>query len=72
MYLILYKDVFHFYSQGIVLCCQVTGVSLTPGSDQLVIIHLSDENDLVLCLQNLTREERVGEVLGTLCSHYQR
>lgn len=72
MYLILYKDVFHFYSQGIVLSCQVTGVSLTPGSDQLVIIHLSDENDLVLCLQNLTREERVGEVLGTLCSHYQR
>lgn len=50
----------------------VTGVSLTPCSDQLVIIHLSDENDLVLCLQNLTREERVGEVLGTLCSHCQR
>nr|XP_022305174.1 unconventional myosin-Id-like isoform X4 [Crassostrea virginica] len=47
----------------------VTGVSLTTGSDQLVILHLSDENDLVLCLQNLTKEERVGELVGTLCSH---
>ncbi|XP_048754348.1 unconventional myosin-Id-like isoform X2 [Ostrea edulis] len=50
----------------------VTGLSVSPGSDQLVIIHLSDENDLVLYLQNLTKEERVGEVVGTMCSHMQR
>jgi len=48
----------------------MTGVSVSPGSDQLVIIHLHGGNDLVLCLQpgvGASRGDRVGEVVGHLC-----
>lgn len=51
---------------------QITGVSVTPGRDQLVIIHLSGGNDLVLCLQNPAQEERVGELVGVLTSHMHK
>ncbi|KAK3104099.1 hypothetical protein FSP39_024410 [Pinctada imbricata] len=50
----------------------VTGISVTPGVDQLVILHMSDNNDLVLCLQNPGKEERVGEFIGTLCRAWKR
>ncbi|XP_059159355.1 unconventional myosin-Id-like [Physella acuta] len=50
----------------------ITGVSVTPGKDQLVIIHLSGGNDLVLCLQNPAQEERVGELVGVLTSHMHK
>ncbi|BFY98224.1 hypothetical protein BsWGS_01264 [Bradybaena similaris] len=50
----------------------VTGLSLTPGKDQLIIIHLSGGNDLVLCLENPAQEERVGELVGVLSSHMHK
>ncbi|XP_076094542.1 unconventional myosin-Id-like isoform X1 [Mytilus galloprovincialis] len=50
---------------------EVTGVSVSPGKDQLVAIHLSSENDLVVCLQNPGKEERVGEFIGTLGRQWQ-
>jgi len=51
---------------------QITGVGISPGSDQLVIIHLQGGNDLVLCLQSVARSnsgsnDRVGELVGSLC-----
>ena len=45
---------------------QVSGVTVTPDSDQLVVIQLTDGNDLVLCLHSPTHEERVGELVGVL------
>ncbi|KAK2191130.1 hypothetical protein NP493_59g02001 [Ridgeia piscesae] len=45
----------------------MTGVSVSPGSDQLVIIHLEGGNDLVLCLESKDHEDRVGELIGNLC-----
>ncbi|XP_063421774.1 unconventional myosin-Id-like isoform X2 [Mytilus trossulus] len=50
---------------------EVTGVSVSPGKDQLVAIHLSSENDLVVCLQNPSKEERVGEFIGSLGRQWQ-
>lgn len=47
---------------------QLTGVSVSPGNDQLVIVHLSNGNDFVLCLQGKgSGEDRVGEAVGALC-----
>uniref|UniRef100_A0A0B7ADG6 Myosin motor domain-containing protein n=2 Tax=Arion vulgaris TaxID=1028688 RepID=A0A0B7ADG6_9EUPU len=51
---------------------EVTGLSLTPGKDQLVVIHLSGGNDFVLCLQNPAHEERAGELVGVMCSHLHK
>ncbi|XP_050418381.2 unconventional myosin-Id isoform X2 [Patella vulgata] len=51
---------------------EITGLGLTPESDQLIVIHLSGGNDLVLCLMNNKKEERVGELVGILCSHWQK
>lgn len=52
----------------------MTGVSVTPESDQLVVIHLQGGNDLVFCLDNHTPvfEDRVGELVGVLCTLYSR
>lgn len=47
---------------------QVVGLSLSPGRDQLVVIHSNKGNDLVVTLK--TTEERVGELVGVLCTRY--
>ena len=52
---------------------QVTGVSVTQGTDQLIAVHLSGGNDLVLCLQSANNnEERVGELVGVIASNMQK
>ncbi|KAL5007010.1 hypothetical protein ScPMuIL_015816, partial [Solemya velum] len=50
----------------------VTGLSVTPDGDQLIVIHLSGSNDLVVCLHTSSNEERVGELVGILCTHWKR
>ena len=51
----------------------MTGVSVSPGADQLVIVHLQGGNDLVLCLDpRQQREDRVGELVGILCKLWIR
>ncbi|XP_064647722.1 unconventional myosin-Id-like [Lineus longissimus] len=50
----------------------ITGVSVSPGEDQLVIVHLHGGNDLVMCLCGRNNEERVGELVGVLCRLWQR
>ncbi|CAD5111227.1 DgyrCDS558 [Dimorphilus gyrociliatus] len=42
----------------------VTGMTITPGEDQLAIIHTDTQNDYVVCLD--TNEERVGHLIGVL------
>ncbi|XP_067934572.1 unconventional myosin-Id-like [Watersipora subatra] len=50
----------------------VTSVSVTANVDQLAIIHLDGGNDLVFSLTNDKGEDRVGELVGTLNSLWQR
>lgn len=44
---------------------QVTGVTLTTGDDQLLVIHLP-HNDLVICLFNESKANRVAELMANL------
>lgn len=49
----------------------VTGLSVSPGPDQLLCIHLSDGNDLVLCLlPGPHNSDFIGEVIGTLSRYW--
>uniref|UniRef100_A0A3P8R4L1 Unconventional myosin-Id n=1 Tax=Astatotilapia calliptera TaxID=8154 RepID=A0A3P8R4L1_ASTCA len=52
----------------------VTGLSVSPGKDQLVVFHTKDSRDLVVCLQDMVpaNESRIGELVGTLLSHFKR
>lgn len=52
------------------LTLQITGLSITPGPDQLVIVHLQGGNDLVMCLMSTNGTDRVGELIGTICSFW--
>uniref|UniRef100_A0A8C7SNC8 Myosin 1D n=1 Tax=Oncorhynchus mykiss TaxID=8022 RepID=A0A8C7SNC8_ONCMY len=51
----------------------VTGVSVSPGKDQLVVFHTKDSRDLVVCLQGMVPagDSRIGELVGTLLSHFK-
>ncbi|XP_030629769.1 unconventional myosin-Id isoform X2 [Chanos chanos] len=51
----------------------VTGVSVSPGKDQLVVFHTKDSRDLIVCLQGMVpaAESRIGELVGTLLSHFK-
>ncbi|KAL1137847.1 hypothetical protein AAG570_009543 [Ranatra chinensis] len=49
---------------------EITGLSLSPGRDQLIVIHNNKGNDLVVTLK--TSEDRVGELVGALCSRYSQ
>uniref|UniRef100_A0A672GZ88 Unconventional myosin-Id n=1 Tax=Salarias fasciatus TaxID=181472 RepID=A0A672GZ88_SALFA len=46
----------------------VTGLSVSPGKDQLVVLHTRDSRDLVVCLQGMqpAGDSRVGELVGEL------
>uniref|UniRef100_A0A8D3CLN0 Myosin 1D n=1 Tax=Scophthalmus maximus TaxID=52904 RepID=A0A8D3CLN0_SCOMX len=52
----------------------VTGMSVSPGKDQLVVFHTKDSRDLVVCLQGMVpaNENRIGELVGALLSHSKR
>ncbi|XP_051968101.1 unconventional myosin-Id-like isoform X2 [Xyrauchen texanus] len=51
----------------------VTGVSVSPGKDQLVVFHAKDNRDLIVCLQGMVPagDSRIGELVGTLLSHFK-
>ena len=53
--------------------CQVTGVSVGGGPDQLFCIHLTDGNDLVLCLQSRRdpNADMTGEAVGNMVRLFQ-
>lgn len=66
--------VFNYVSSCSLASSQVTGVSVSPGKDQLVVFHTKDSRDLVVCLQGMVpaNESRIGELVGTLLSHFKR
>ncbi|XP_056433580.1 unconventional myosin-Id [Gadus chalcogrammus] len=51
----------------------VTGLSVSPGKDQLVVFHTKDSRDLVVCLQGMRppAESRIGELVGALLGHFR-
>uniref|UniRef100_A0A671PC98 Unconventional myosin-Id n=1 Tax=Sinocyclocheilus anshuiensis TaxID=1608454 RepID=A0A671PC98_9TELE len=52
----------------------VTGVSISPGKDQLVVFHTKDNRDLIVCLQGMVPagDSRIGELLiSTLISIFK-
>uniref|UniRef100_A0A915PTP0 Myosin motor domain-containing protein n=1 Tax=Setaria digitata TaxID=48799 RepID=A0A915PTP0_9BILA len=49
----------------------LTGLSVSRESDNTVIIHLGS-NDFVGCLYNSRNEDRIGELIGVLCAHFER
>nr|XP_046273404.1 unconventional myosin-Ig isoform X2 [Scatophagus argus] len=52
-----------------------TGMSVTSGADQMVALHTSSQDDVLLCLQRgelCPNQDRVGELVGTLVDHFTR
>uniref|UniRef100_A0A673SPQ0 Myosin IG n=1 Tax=Suricata suricatta TaxID=37032 RepID=A0A673SPQ0_SURSU len=51
----------------------VTGLSVTSGRDQLVVLHARGQDDLVVCLHRSRPplDNRVGELVGVLVAHCQ-
>ncbi|KAM3858015.1 LOW QUALITY PROTEIN: unconventional myosin-Ig [Diretmus argenteus] len=53
----------------------VTGLSVTSGVDQMVALHMSSQDDVLLCLQRgelCPNQDRVGELVGSLVDHFTR
>lgn len=50
----------------------LTGISVTPAQDQLIVLHCYGGNDLVVSLHSTSRDDRIGEVVGILCNRYAR
>lgn len=63
----------HFLAMKSTPLYNVTGVSVSPGKDQLVVFHTKDSKDLVVCLQGMVpaHDSRIGELVGTLLSHFK-
>ncbi|XP_075890997.1 unconventional myosin-Id [Nelusetta ayraudi] len=63
----------HFLAMKSIPLYNVTGVSVSPGKDQLVVFHTKDSKDLVVCLQGMVpaHDSRIGELVGTLLSHFK-
>ncbi|XP_016530853.1 unconventional myosin-Ig isoform X2 [Poecilia formosa] len=52
-----------------------TGLSVTSGADQMVALHMSSQDDVLLCLQQgelCPNQDRVGELVGALVDHFIR
>ncbi|XP_010749096.2 unconventional myosin-Ig [Larimichthys crocea] len=52
-----------------------TGMSVTSGVDQMVALHTSAQDDVLLSLQRgelCPNQDRVGELVGTLVDHFTR
>ncbi|XP_074053791.1 unconventional myosin-Ig [Macrotis lagotis] len=51
----------------------VTGLSVTSGQDQLVVLHAKGRDDLVVCIHQTQprMDNRIGELVGTLIGHFQ-
>lgn len=68
-----FLQLFWTENDGALFVFQVTGISLSPGSDQLVVIHSNLGNDLVLSLHlNKINDDLVGELLGVLLTRFSQ
>lgn len=48
---------------------------MTNGVDQLVALHSSSQDDVLLCLQRgelCPNQDRVGELVGSMVDHFTR
>lgn len=47
-------------------------MSVSPGQDQLVVIHSNRGNDLVVTLKSTIdpNEDRIGELIGVISTRY--
>lgn len=48
---------------------------MTNGIDQLVALHSSSQDDILLCLQRgelCPNQDRVGELVGSMVDHFTR
>ncbi|XP_056154272.1 unconventional myosin-Ig [Lampris incognitus] len=53
----------------------LTGLSVTSGIDQMVALHTSSQDDILLCLQRgelNSNQDRVGELVGNLVDYFTR
>jgi myosin-1 len=55
------KRYFQIKKSGILLD-DITGLSITPGKEQLIVIHVISNQDLVFYME--TKNDRVGEFIG--------
>ncbi|KAF3834324.1 hypothetical protein F7725_025528 [Dissostichus mawsoni] len=54
---------------------KLTGLSVTSGADQMVALHTTSQDDVLLCLQRgelCSNQDRVGELVGALVDHFTR
>jgi myosin-1 len=63
------KRNFQMKKSGIIID-DVIGLSLTPGKEQLIVIHLISNNDLVFYME--TKNDRVGELVGYMMKLKQK
>lgn len=49
---------------------EITGLSVSPGEDQLIIIHSNRGNDFIISIT--AKEDRVGELVGILSTRYNQ
>ena len=57
------------------LLTQITGLSVTAGVDQMVALHTSSQDDVLLYIQRgelCPDQDRIGELVGTLIDHFTR
>ena len=47
---------------------EITGLSVSPGRDQLITIHSNHGNDFIASI--ISKEDRVGEIVGILSNAY--
>lgn len=50
----------------------LTGLSVSPGHDQLIVLHCPGGNDLVVSLHCQKQEDRIGECIGVICHRYSQ
>uniref|UniRef100_A0AAY4DQC5 Myosin IG n=1 Tax=Denticeps clupeoides TaxID=299321 RepID=A0AAY4DQC5_9TELE len=53
----------------------VTGLSVTSDTDQVVALHTATQDDFLVYLQRgelCPNQDRIGELVGTLCDHFKR
>lgn len=49
---------------------EITGLSVSPGRDQLITIHSNRGNDFIMSI--ITKEDKVGELVGILSNKYNQ
>lgn len=49
---------------------EITGLSISPGRDQLITIHSNRGNDFIMSI--IAKDDRVGELVGILSNRYSQ